>query len=337
MTTPLLTIVIPVYNMEKYVEKCIRSVLSQSFADFELIVIDDGSKDNSCKVIEKLAEEDTRIKLHVYPNGGVSVARNKGIELAQGTYLMFIDADDYISDKYLENIISQVNKYKADIYIWGITKNLLSGKEKQIAPSLSGLYTQKDFLTEFIEEQYSTHKGLYGYISNKLLRTEILFSNNIRFDESMKLMEDYVFFLRYYSHCQSFFCFDEIGYHYMAYPSIPGKPKRSVDYLQLIDTHEKCINLLNDNHAYTEKNETLLKEAIGGLSLSAFLELKNISLTAIKDLLSRLHQRSYAISSLQSLKTDKNKLKHWILDQKASLIYLYLLIWNSYLKIRTKK
>ena len=153
MTSPLLTIVIPVYNMEKYVEKCIRSVLAQSYVDFELIVIDDGSKDNSCEIIDKIAKEDTRIKFYAYPNGGVSAARNRGIEQAKGKYLIFIDADDYISEKYLENIMSQVNKYKADIYIWGITKNLLSGKEKQIAPSLSGLYTQKDFLTKFIKEQ----------------------------------------------------------------------------------------------------------------------------------------------------------------------------------------
>lgn len=337
MPTPLLTIIIPVYNMEKYVERCIHSILAQSFSDFELIVIDDGSKDNSCEIISEIAKEDKRIKLHAYPNGGVSVARNRGMELAKGVYLMFIDADDYISDQYLEHIMSKVNEYKADIYIWGITKDLLNGLKKTIAPSLSGLYTKKDFLTEFVKDQYSTRKGLFGYISNKLLKTELLFSGNIRFDESMKLMEDYDFFLRYYEHCQSFYCFEETGYHYVAYPSNSGKTKRSVNYLQLIDTHEKCINLLKENQAYTEQNETLLKKAIGGLALSEFLELKNISITAIKDLLSRLHQRSYAIFSLQTLKTDKNRLKHWILDQKAFLIYLYLLIWNSYLKIRTKK
>lgn len=336
MSTPLLTIIIPVYNMEKYVERCIHSILTQSFTDFELIVIDDGSKDKSCEIISEIAKEDRRIKLHAYPNGGVSVARNRGMELAKGVYLMFIDADDYISDQYLEHIMSKVNEYKADIYIWGITKDLLNGLGKPIAPSLSGLYTKKNFLTEFVKDQYSTRKGLFGYISNKLLKTELLFSGNIRFDESMKLMEDYDFFLRYYEHCQSFYCFNEIGYHYVAYSSNSGKTKRSVNYLQLIDTHEKCINLLKENQAYTEQNETLLRKAIGDLSLSAFLESRNVTLTAIRELLFKLHQREYTISSLQSLKTNKKKLKHWIIKQKVYLIYFYLLIWNSYIKIKTK-
>lgn len=336
MNNPTLSIIVPVYNMEKYVERCIHSILTQSFTDFELIVIDDGSKDKSCEIISEIAKEDKRIKLYAYPNGGVSVARNRGLKLAKGVYLMFIDADDYISDKYLEHIMSQVYEYKADIYIWGITKDLLNGQKKPITPSLSGLYTKKDFLTEFVKDQYSTCKGLFGYISNKLLKTELLFSRNIIFDEAMKLMEDYDFFLRYYEHCLSFYCFNETGYHYVAYSSNSGKTKRSVNYLQLIDTHKKCISLLKENQAYTEQNETLLRKAIGDLSLSAFLESRNVTLTAIRELLFKLHQREYTISSLQSLKTNKKKLKHWIIKQKAYLIYVYLLIWNSYIKIKTK-
>ncbi len=337
MPVPTLSIIIPVYNMEKYVERCIQSVLSQSYTDYELIVIDDGSKDKSCEVIKSMTKEDPRVSLFEFPNGGVSVARNRGLDIVKGKYVMFIDADDYISDNYLSNIMSQVNNHEADIYIWGITKDQLNKKEKAITPTLSGLYSKKTFLTEFIPEQYKTHKGLYGYISNKLMISDIISSSGIRFNETMKLMEDYEFFLRYYEYCDKFYCFDETGYHYVAYFSNTEKNKRNVNYIQLIDTHIRCKLLLQDNDALTESNDTFLKKAIGGLSLSAFLEMKDISLSNIKQTIDQIHQREFTLLSINSLKTKRGKLKKWILNKNIYHILIYLWSWNLYLKLKSKK
>lgn len=336
MSNPYLSIIIPVYNMEKYVERCIRSILTQRFRDYELLIIDDGSKDGSCNVVRALASGDSRIKLYEYPNGGVSVARNRGIENVKGEYVMFIDADDYISEDYLQHIMSQLNLYHADIFIWGLTKNQLNGRELQVVPSIKGLLSQKDFLKEFVKEQYDTHKGLYGYISNKLMKSEIILSYGIRFDESMKLMEDYDFFLRYYECCQSFYCFDEVGYHYVAYSTHSGKVKRNVNYIQLIDTHLKCRSLLEGNDALTILNEEYLKKAIGGLGISAFLEMKDVSRGNIKHLVEQLHNRKFAVEALRLLDTQKKSLKKWILDKNIYFIYLYLTIWNLYLNIRRR-
>ncbi len=322
--------------MEKYVERCIRSILNQSFSYFELLIIDDGSKDRSYEVIKSLSKTDRRIKLFKYPNGGVSAARNRGLDYVKGKYVMFIDADDYISDNYLQHIMSQVEQHKADIYIWGITKDQLNRNEKIITPNLSGSYSKSQFLSAFIIEQYKTHKGLYGYISNKLLKSDILSLQGIRFNETMKLMEDYDFFLRYYACCQSFNCFNEVGYHYVAYPSTPKIKKRTVNYTQLIDTHIRCRNLLIDNNALSELNEGLLKEAVGNLSLSAFLEIKNVSIKDIKILNQYIHERDFAIEALGSVNTQKKKLKNWILRNDTYPIFFYLIIWKLYLKFKTK-
>lgn len=323
--------------MEKYVERCIRSVLVQDFSDFEVLVIDDGSIDSSSIVIRLLAGEDSRVKFYEFPNGGVSVARNRGLDIAQGKYIMFIDADDYIDEGYLARIFSKVSLNQADIYIWGITKNHSNGQQTFISPTLSGIYNKKEYLESFVIEQYKTHKGLYGYISNKLIRNEIISSQGLRFDESMSLMEDYDFFLRYYACCDSFYCLDEIGYHYVASPSNSTKKKRVTNYLQLIDTHERCKTLLEENGALTKSNEELLKNALGGLSLSAFLEMKDYSIIKIDSLLNQIHSRKYTIDSLRLLKTNKKNLKEWILKRSAYTIYVYLIIWNCYLKMKTEK
>lgn len=337
MPNPTLSIIVPVYNMEKYVERCIRSILSQSFSDYELLIIDDGSEDKSCEVIKTLVKDDPRVHLFEYPNGGVSVARNRGLDHVKGKYVVFIDADDYISDNYLLHIMSQVNNHEADIYIWGITKNRLNGKEITIVPSLSGSYSKFEFLKEFVLEQYKTHKGLYGYISNKLLKSDIISSTGIRFNDSMKLMEDYDFFLRYYKYCRYFYCFDETGYHYVAYSSNTGKNKRNVNYVQLIDTHIKCRLLLKENDALTDGNDVYLKKAIGDLSISAFLEMEKVTLSDIKQLSDQIHQRDISLQSLSSLNTRKRKLKKWILNKDINLIFVYLLIWKTYLKFQAKK
>ena len=95
------SIIIPVYNNEKYVEKCIRSVMEQTFRNIEIIIIDDGSQDDSVEILNRLAAEDKRIVLVHQENGGVAIARNRGLELAKGEYVTFIDGDDYVAKNIL--------------------------------------------------------------------------------------------------------------------------------------------------------------------------------------------------------------------------------------------
>ena len=105
------SIIVPVYNVEKYLEDCLDSILKQTYDDFEVIVVNDGSTDNSQKVIDNYAKRDNRIKAFKKKNGGVSDARNYGISKAKGEYFIFVDSDDTINDKLLEKLDKEIKKY----------------------------------------------------------------------------------------------------------------------------------------------------------------------------------------------------------------------------------
>ena len=117
-----ISIIVPVYNVEKYLENCIESILNQTFKDFELILVDDGSTDNSSKICDIYEKKDSRIKVIHKNNGGLSSARNAGLDIACGKYVGFVDSDDYIHYQMYEKLYSQIIKNKADISICGFQK-----------------------------------------------------------------------------------------------------------------------------------------------------------------------------------------------------------------------
>lgn len=115
------SIIIPVYNSEKYVEKCIRSIMNQTFRDLDIVIVNDGSTDGSGEILEILATEDKRIRLFHQENGGVAVARNRGLEAATGEYLTFVDGDDYIAEDYIERLYDYSVEKGAEMVICGLT------------------------------------------------------------------------------------------------------------------------------------------------------------------------------------------------------------------------
>lgn len=111
----LISVIIPVYNVEKYLKRCVDSVINQTYKNLEIILVDDGSPDNCGAICDEYAERDNRIKVIHKENGGLSSARNAGIDVASGTYLSFIDSDDYVSEQFIEKLYSMIKEYDADI------------------------------------------------------------------------------------------------------------------------------------------------------------------------------------------------------------------------------
>ena len=126
---PEVSVIIPVYNSEKYVEKCICSVMAQTLPELEIIIINDGSIDESGKILRKLAQKDSRIILLEQENKGVAAARNLGVEKATGKYLTFVDGDDYLQEDYIEKMYSLAEKETLDMVICGLTYVDEGGKE----------------------------------------------------------------------------------------------------------------------------------------------------------------------------------------------------------------
>ena len=170
----MLSIIIPVYNSEKYLEECLISIVNQSLKDFEIICVNDGSTDNSLKILEKFGAQDSRIRIINQQNQGQGYARNAGLEAAAGDYVGFIDSDDYISPDFYEKLY----KYKDDIVLSTKRKYLIDGKLKT-----------KDFKAKDKNSLIMKNCNIY----NKIYSKEFLLNNNIKFYGKTNPAEDNYF------------------------------------------------------------------------------------------------------------------------------------------------
>lgn len=335
-TNPFISIVIPVFNMADRIRRCLRAVVDQLVDDIEVIVVDDGSTDNTSQVVSEFVAKDSRIRSLFQKNAGASSARNTGIEVANGVYLMFIDADDEIEDHYLQSILDKAKESKADLLVWGIKRYFPDGHTEEWRPNIMGHSNRKEFLNAFPAEQYGKHRGLYGFVSNKLVKRELVNCFKVRFDTALSLMEDYDFFLDCYAHSDSFFCFGETGYRYLTREDT-DKPRnrKMVSYPQLIGVQNKCVELLKTEGVWTTENEQQLFRAISGLSLSFFLESRTSSYSSVKSQLKFLWNEPYCISALIQSDTRWKFLKRQILERNVLGIWLFVSIWCAYLSLRT--
>ena len=185
-----LSIIIPVYNAEKYLNKCIDSILNQSFKDFELLLIDDGSKDLSGKICDKYAEVDERVKVFHIQNGGPAKARNLGIKYATGIYIEFVDADDELIPEALENLYI-LTKNNPDIII--ADSQIITADEK-VKNIISIEKNDQINVEEYLKNLNTVRKAtLLHYIWNKWYKRKLICENRIIFDENERLGEDFLF------------------------------------------------------------------------------------------------------------------------------------------------
>lgn len=210
MIHPLVSIIIPVYNVEKYLAKCIDSVLAQNFVDWELLLINDGSTDSSSCICDEYAVKDTRIKVFHQVNKGVSTARNIGIDNAKGEYITFIDSDDYIDPNYLLNfeIDGGVNNF--DLISQGAMLIFPDKKKNHI---IKYNQTKELNLSDFYSE--SVINCLIYTPWSKLYKTDIIKDNKIHFDETICYGEDRIFVTEYFSYCKRVKAISACGYNYM--------------------------------------------------------------------------------------------------------------------------
>lgn len=206
---PKISIIVPVYKTENFLGRCIESIIRQNFTDFELLLINDGSPDNSGKICEEYAQKDSRIRVFHKENGGVSTARNLGIVNAIGEYLTFVDSDDYVSLDYLSRFLS--SGANADMYIQGY--QLVDTIKKRVKCCK---FEKSQFFRNIAEPFLLAEKN--GVITSpyvKLFKRKIVIDNNLKFDIRLKNGEDLVFVLTYLCFVQTVFVSDFAGYFYV--------------------------------------------------------------------------------------------------------------------------
>lgn len=182
--TPKISVIVPIYNVENYLQRCVDSILSQSFIDFELLLINDGSPDNSGKICDEYAEKDNRVRVFHKPNGGVSSARNLGLDNARGEWVTFIDSDDYVEVDYLKELIDAQQKNQVDYVV------TLNGRDSQE----TGLEVCRDEYN-LLFSRYQIDRN--GYVIGKLYKVAIINTLRLRFNVNIHLGEDAMFALRY--------------------------------------------------------------------------------------------------------------------------------------------
>lgn len=206
MNSPLISVIVPVYNTEKYLDQCIQSVLTQTYTNWELLLIDDGSTDSSGAICDRYAEQDPRIHVFHKENGGVSSARNLGLDSAKGDWMTFIDADDSVKPKYLNNLLSHVD---SDIdLVFSYAEFHYSNREKRRESYPERLITNKDFHIAFTEHELNWHTSPWS----KLYKAELC--NDLRFTLGMPIGEDLVFLYSYLLKCNKIFFSSDTDYCY---------------------------------------------------------------------------------------------------------------------------
>lgn len=196
---PLISLIIPVYNVEKYLKKCLDSIINQTFSDFEIILVDDGSKDNSGIICDEYATNDSRILVIHKDNGGVSSARNLGIIKASGEWILFVDADDVVPKDTLLYYANSIASNDIDMILgsyatYDENDNIKKYNTKQFEKTISMLECLKLFY-------HSDTKLFQGYIWNRPMKRSIIMDNNIRFNEFIYFKEDGLFAVQYMLCC----------------------------------------------------------------------------------------------------------------------------------------
>lgn len=203
-----ISIIVPVYNAEKYIEKCVNSLTSQTYKDIEIILINDGSTDSSLKICEKFERVDSRIKLYSKENGGVSSARNLGISKCKGKYICFVDSDDTVDIDFCEILVSNLENSKSDLSCcsYNIIKN--GQKEKKYKKEKKDKYITEDKYMQLL-------KCYKGFLWNKLYKKKIIDENRLKLDENISMCEDLLFNFQYLAKCKKIICSNEKKYNYI--------------------------------------------------------------------------------------------------------------------------
>ena len=253
---PSFSIIIPVYNAGKYLLKTLESVKDQGFTDFEVLLVDDGSTDNSAEICSAFVNKDSRFTLYQKPNGGVCSARNFGIERAKGKYIIFIDSDDVIENALLEDVLQKLTDSNADILLFGMQFDI----EKQGGIVRSYQKTCED--SEFdITELAKYYRVLYenNYITsmcNRVTKLSLIQEHDLRFDESITNYEDMAFSLECLRYAQKVSVLHKSYYHYILHEE-PGMSRKYKE--RLTETLQPTIELLLKNiHALPLDKETAL-------------------------------------------------------------------------------
>lgn len=258
-----ISVIIPIYNVEKYIEECLNSVLGQTFYDIEIICINDGSTDKSADILDRFANNDTRIKAIHQENSGYGSAVNNGIRQASGEYLAIVEPDDFIEKDMYEKLYKQADRFQSDIckcgfYQYNSSKALNLQNKKWIHDNqdISTFPADKTFTLK----EYPIMLCFHASVWSCLYRTEFLKNNQIRFNETKGASyQDFPFMVETMSKAQKISVVQDYLYHWRVEPNQNSSSKSKDQKLMImLKQCEKCKNILKEQNIYESTKEEIL-------------------------------------------------------------------------------
>ncbi|MGL5568829.1 MAG: glycosyltransferase family 2 protein [Cetobacterium sp.] len=301
MYKPKISIVVPVYNVEKYLKRCIDSILAQTFKEFELIIINDGASDNSSKILDEYSKIDERIKVIHKKNEGCSAARNDGIKLSKAEYIGFVDGDDYIEPKMYEKLYNQIKKNEnVDMIECGVKINNLLTKEKEI----------------ILPKVYSSA------VWSKLFKLKIIKKYNIYFPMNTYMGEDLAFIEKYVFVSKDIFYVKEALYNYHL-----NEGSVSINFKKRIEIYKSLDDIIKFKKNYNIKGKNkIIKKRILDYGFEYAID-------ALKK------YRSYCNINLEyyAIFLYYNSLKYYKFISLKNVIYLFKVMSKAYIEVRFVK
>lgn len=250
----LISIIVPVYNVEKYLGECIDSILSQTYQNLELVLVDDGSPDNSGKICDEYADKDKRIRAIHKENGGVSSARNVGLDAANGEYITFVDSDDLIDKRYLELMYNKIEETSSDMcfcHFDRFDENSCEEQKENIPQKLNVDFNSEAFV-DFAKRFFDIKNNVFGSSCRTLYKKSCV--ESLRFNSKIKISEDLVFVLNALFNSNSICSIPNVLYHYRTNMNSAGKTYKKGFLESQLELKNELDLLIDRFDAGTAKN-----------------------------------------------------------------------------------
>lgn len=329
---PVISIIIPVYNVETYIGQCLKSISDQTYKDFEVLIIDDGSIDRSQQIYKGFESKDKRFVSFKQENKGPSAARNLGIENAKGEFIAFIDADDYIDKNYLQELVNTLQSNVADLACCGyFERSVFNDKPFPVLDFSALEYNNKD---NFIHELFH---GTSGVLWAKLFQSKVIRENKLLLDPNIKMSEDLIFVLEYTLKINKIAILDKYLYFYNRLNEKGISSQHDLSYIKDLELSNKAIDLIvQENNWLSPEVEHFKNNRISTLLLllSNKIVLTNKKFSNSKRKLKDILSNEYIDKHIHALKPDtiKDRLSLYLLKRSWFLFYNYYCKIIDYLK-----
>ena len=322
-----ISIIVPIYNSEKYLEKCLRSIIAQTLKEIEIILINDGSKDDSFCIVKNFMKLDKRIVLIDKKNEGVSKARNDGLKIAKGQYILNVDSDDWIEENYCEILYNKALKSNLDIVVSDIylDNNVKSTYFRDLKINNDKIINSKEYLEIFFKE------NLVGYTCNKLIKKELY--KEIFYPEDISLYEDIIVISSLIKKANKIGKVNRAYYHYI---ENENSISRKLDINKIKDTY-KCFKKLKDIFINDKNLFLYIKEqeifALINILVNAPIYFKDDEYVKIKKhLISQIKEVNVCLTDFSFNSSKKIKYYYYLILKKIPKSYLIIILVHRLLK-----